>query len=177
MANEVATQTASCRHICKMGVAMPGPRPIDRLLQVRDAVESLAAAGLMPADLAEWFIEGIDEFLNEAASGLDLARALGLSKRGGCAWRHEEALRQRNGIIRDLHEQYYSSQPLPDAIKAIHLLAIRYQAASARRDAAKAEADLVADGRRRLIAAALRTGRPFPGPKQLRTILRNPMAD
>ncbi len=153
---------------------MPEPRPIDRLRQVRDAAR---AGRPLPPDAAEWLAERLDRYEDQAPSGLDLDAAFGLAQRGGSAWWHEEARRQRDATIRALRDQYFADAPLDAAVKAIHLLATRYQAASARRDAAKAEADLVADGRRRLIAAALRTGRTFPGQKQLRAILGNPIPD
>lgn len=160
-----------------MGVAMPDPSAIERLRQMRDAIRALATAGLFPAELAEWFIAGVDRYEEKARTGLGLAAALGLIQRGASAWWVVEGRRARNALIRTLHDRYYRNLPLNEAAKAMHVLAEGYKATSARRDAAKAEADLVANGPRRLIAAALRTGRGFPGEKQLRAILRNPMAD
>ncbi len=156
---------------------MPDPSAIERLRQMRDTIRALTTAGLFPADLAEWFITGVDRYEEKARTGMGLAAALGLIQRGASAWWVVEGRRARNALIHTLYDRYYSDVPPNKAAKAMHVLAERYKAASERRDAAKAEADLVADGPRRLIAAALRIGRGFPREKQLRTILGNPMAD
>lgn len=115
----------------------------------------------------------IERYLEDAAIGLTLDIALGVSPAPGqTPWWEREARERRNAAIRELREHCFGDLGITAAARAIEEEARRFQASAWRYDRGR-EKISGGDERHRLLGEALRTGLPFPGSRQLRTILGN----
>ena len=139
--------------------------PIARLRRIAAALERGEAAS--PADAA-WFASAVRRYEAEAAVGLDLGRALGLvPPPGGDGWWTLVARRKRNEPIRAMRQQHFADMSIPEAARAIATAGLWYKTTRFHQE------QLTSDPKKMLLATALETGRPFPGRRQIETILRN----
>ncbi len=134
---------------------------------------ALEANEPVPADVAAWVADALRRYEREAPGGLDLGRAFGLvPDPGGLSWWAVEARRCRDQKIRELYDRHYTDMRIAPAAREISRLARTYQASAWRADRQQ-PVTVTPDPRKALVAEALRTGQPFPGERQIETILRN----
>lgn len=148
--------------------AASGTDPIARLRRLQAAGQS----GSRPsaADMA-WLAAALEKYLAEAPLGLTMDAALDLVPTAGCnAWWRIEAREARNAAIVELHRNCFADLQIPKAAKEIARLVHKAQKPSRKLTQSPTVPESRAD---RLIAAALCTGLPFPGQRQIANILGN----
>lgn len=146
--------------------ASAGTDPIDRLRRLQAAGQS----GSRPsADDMTWLATALEKYLTEAPLGLTMDAALDLVPAAGQnIWWRVEAREARNAAIVELHRHCFADLQIPKAAKEIARLVHTAQKPSRKPTQSSAAPDSRAD---RLIKAALCTGLPFPGPRQIANIL------
>jgi hypothetical protein len=79
--------------------------PIGKL---RALAAALRTGEPVPPEVARWAAEAIGQYEDDAAAGLTLDRALGLvPARGHYPWWRDEAIRRRDGLLRQLREDHF----------------------------------------------------------------------
>ncbi|HEX6120447.1 MAG TPA: hypothetical protein VFZ03_13445 [Dongiaceae bacterium] len=125
-------------------------------------------------DLAQWLGRSIDDFLSLRVHNLD--EAMGLRKsRGGVPWWREEAIRERDGLLRQLARVRCPGLSVSRQASQVFNLTQRYAAASWRFDRELEHPPTLQQGAvRELLWRAFKSGARMPvGERCLRTILRS----
>ena len=137
--------------------------PPDQLRALAAALERGGVEGVSdPAKVAS----ALRRYLQEAPNGLTLDEALGLVPAPGHpAWWTTEARQRRDDVIRELARRHYAGLSVRETARQIARLGRECQARGRRPQSA-------GDDRRRLAVAAIETGAPFPGPRQVENVLR-----
>lgn len=141
------------------------PARIARLRRIAAA----ACEGKIEGGDLSWLGLALVRYLEEATLGTTLEEALDVAPRSGEeAWWRAEAREARNAAIAELRRSYFADLRITDAAREICRLAGRMQA---RQRGQRSSVPVVVDEQEALIARALCSGAPFPGPKQIRNIL------
>ena len=122
--------------------------------------------------LGEWLACSLDAFLAHQAATID--EALGIrSPRGGVPWWREEAIRVRDGLLRDFAGRYFADLAVAAKARRIRLLALRYGATAWRFDRARDAMPTQYQGTQTAwLWQLFRSGAPIPvSERHLRTIL------
>lgn len=128
----------------------------------------------MPLDgnLAVWLSESLEQFLAHRATTIE--EALGLrAPRGGVPWWREEAMRQRDALLREFARAHYLGCSVCATARQIRLLTLRYAASAWRVDRDQdAMPDHYRSTPKEWIWRIFKAGAPMPiGERHLRTIL------
>lgn len=110
----------------------------------------------------------IEKYIAGARNGERLDTALGLAPLPGATpWWEIEARAERDAVLKMLRDRHFPNLLLSEAAREISAIALRRQSRGF---------GPPANDREKLVDAALRTGLPVPGPRQLSKILRNELA-
>jgi hypothetical protein len=123
-------------------------------------------------ELAAWLAQGLEIYLNHQAGSLQEALGLRVPK-GGVPWWREEAIRRRDGALRQLANIYLCGLSATGKAREIERIARRYAASAWRFDALREDMPREYAGKmQQWIWAAFKSGAPMPlGQRQLRQIL------
>ena len=139
--------------------------PIGRLRRMASAT-----AGPAPDDW-RWLTNRLKEYLDGAAAGLSLERAMDLATSpGGRPWWSSERLDQRDEALRMLAQQHLADLSVGGQVAAIIRMRARYEATMWKADRLSASPPGGPDSQRRLLWMVLGCGR-IPGARRLRMIL------
>jgi hypothetical protein len=123
-------------------------------------------------ELAQWLGQSLSEYLSHRAHSVD--EAFGLrAARGGVPWWREEAMRQRDRLLRQLAARHFRDASTSKQARQIFVLALRYAASAWRFDRQLEEMPARYAGTvHEELWGAFKTGAPMPiGERHLRTIL------
>ena len=105
---------------------MPSPT-LAAVQKLRRVKRALSTGELPDVDDVEWLVDGFGRYLADAASGLPLDLALGLSPPPGHAtWWQAESLEARDDAIRGLANRFFPDLLVGPQAKEIERLALRY---------------------------------------------------
>jgi hypothetical protein len=145
---------------------------VDAIKQLREVAKRCASGQPLREDLSRWLAESLERFLAHQAESME--EALGIqSLRGGIPWWREEAIRQRDALLRLLALRHFAELSLTQKSREICRLARRYAETAWRfdRDLA-AMPDRYRDKPQELLFRAFRLAAPMPVcERHLRTIL------
>jgi hypothetical protein len=148
-------------------------QPATAIRRLRLLRRALQTSKRLPPDVAEWIIDALTRYEQEAASGLDLDRAFDLIPEPGREnWWTAEARQRRDVLIRQLRDQCFPDLGVTEAAREIGKLGRAYQSSAGCFDRHRPDAE-IADERKSILRDALLTGSPFPKTRHLLTILRN----
>lgn len=142
--------------------------------KLRDVSSQLLAREPLDATTAHWLGAALDLYLKRDCRSIE--EALGLRfPRGGVPWWLEDAMRKRDGALRELAVRFYSNERVTAQAGRIRSLAVRYAASAWRHDR---DHDRVPgsylETPRHYLWLAFKSGAPMPiGERQLRNILRS----
>jgi hypothetical protein len=142
--------------------------PLDRVGQLERIADVLGCGEQPSPDDAAWLADGLLRYSQEAATGMTLEDALGLAPTvpGEEHWTTTQRRRRRNAVIHAIRSRpLFADLKIPEAAREIAALGSRY------RQTGRAIKSTVDPETEKLIADALCTGLPFPGPKQIANIL------
>ncbi len=140
---------------------------------LREISRRCLAGEPLDGDLAEWLGTSLHDFLHQRCRSVDDALGLRFAQ-GGVPWWREEAIRLRDGAIRDLAESFFSGLSTAAQAKEIYTCCLRYAASGWRFDQHRDEISSSGTGSmRELVWSAFKSGAVMPvGERQLRNILR-----
>jgi hypothetical protein len=145
---------------------------VDAIRQLREIARRCASGQPLHEDLSRWLADSLERFLAHQAASIE--EAFGMQPmRGGIPWWREEAIRQRDALLRLLALRHFPSMSLTQKSREICRLARRYAATAWRfdRDLA-AMPDRYRDKPQELLFRAFRLPAPMPVcERHLRTIL------
>ena len=123
-------------------------------------------------ELADWLAGALQKYLSQGCRTIEEALNLRFPQ-GGIPWWREEAIRKRDGAIRDLAERFHSHLLLCAKAREICSMAARYAASSWRFDrGGDAMPSHYAGTANELLWHAFKSGATMPiGERQLRNIL------
>jgi hypothetical protein len=122
--------------------------------------------------LAQWLGAALDQFLRRRCPTIE--DALGLrAARGGVPWWLEEAIRCRDGALRELADRHFAGLRVAARARQIHSISARYAAAAWRHDRERdAMPERYQGAPAELLWRAFKSGAPMPVcERQLRNIL------
>jgi hypothetical protein len=146
---------------------------VDAIKQLREIAKRCACGQPLHEDLSRWLAECLERFLAHQAESIE--EALGIqSMRGGIPWWREEAIRQRDALLRLLALRHFSGLSLTRRSREIYLLARRYAETAWRFDRnLPAMPDRYRHKPQELLFQAFRLAAPMPVcERHLRTILQ-----
>lgn len=123
-------------------------------------------------ELAQWLGRSLGEYLSHRTPNID--EALGLrTARGGVPWWREEAMRMRDGLLRQLATRHFPDASTSKQAREIYVLALRYAASAWRSDRQHDDMPArYAGTAHEQLWGAFKTMAPMPvGERHLRTIL------
>ena len=150
-------------------VVARGTDPFDRLYGIS---QRCRAGEMLTPDDMDWLGRKLTAFLEHRCATLE--EAMGLrAGRGGVPWWREQAIRRRNGALRELAARFYPGQCISAQARAIFTLAIRYGSTRWRRDRElEAPPPHYSKAPHALLWHAFASGAPMPiGQRSLRSIL------
>ncbi len=142
--------------------------------KLRDISSQLLASEPLDTTTARWLGAAFDLYLKRDCRSIE--EALGLRfPRGGVPWWLEDAMRKRDGALRELAGRFYSQDRITAQADRIRSLAVRYAASAWRRDRDHDQAPGSYLGTpRHYLWLAFKSGAPMPiGERQLRNSLRS----
>lgn len=145
---------------------------VDAIRQLREIAMRCASGQPLREDLSRWLAESLERFLGHQAESIE--EALGIqSMRGGIPWWREEAIRQRDALLRLLALRHFPNLSLTQKSREICRLARRYAETAWRFDRdSPAMPDRYRDKPQELLFQAFRLPAPMPVcERHLRTIL------
>jgi len=138
---------------------------------LREIARRCAIGQPLTAELAQWLGRSLGEYLSHRAGSIDEAFGLRAS-RGGVPWWREEAIRRRDGMLRQLAQRHFPTASVSQQARQIYLLALRYAAAAWRFDRQRDEMPIGYAGTvKEELWSIFKTGAPMPRERHLRTIL------
>ncbi|HEX6118304.1 MAG TPA: hypothetical protein VFZ03_02560 [Dongiaceae bacterium] len=146
---------------------------VDAIKQLREIAKRCASGQPLREDLSRWLADSLDRFLAHRADSIE--DALGIhSMRGGIPWWREEAIRQRDALLRLLALRHFANLSLTRKSREICRLARRYAETAWRFDRElPAMPDRYRDKPQELLFQAFRLAAPMPVcERHLRTILQ-----
>lgn len=145
--------------------------PLDRIAQLARIAEALERGEAPSGADAAWLSDGLRCYLQDAAAGVSLEDALGISPTapGEEHWTTTQRRNRRNTVIRAIRARpLFSDMGLSSAAKEIAALGCRYRHAGRAKQLVAKEIDTATE---ELLREALCTGLPFPGARQIQSIL------
>jgi hypothetical protein len=139
---------------------------------LREIARQCQEGKALDTDLAHWLGVSLERFLRRQCQSIE--QALGLKgERGGMPWWLEEAVRQRDTILRDMARELFPTLSPAGQARHIHRLAVRYGASAWLRDQHSEVLPATCRGKpTEWLWRAFRPGAPMPiGERQLRNIL------
>lgn len=126
----------------------------------------------LPADLADWLERSLCEFLDHRCGSLDEALGLRFAK-GGVPWWLEEAMRARDGALRELAERFLPGESTNARAAWIHAASERYAAVGWLADREREDMpERYRDSAKEYLWRAFKSGASMPlGERRLRSIL------
>ena len=123
-------------------------------------------------ELSDWLARSLETYLQNRGGSLEDAFGLKFPQ-GGVPWWLEEAIRERDGALRELAADYFAGLSKHAKAKAIHNLAKRYGSTAWIRDRERESMpENYAGARHGYLWRAFRSGAPMPlGLRQLQNIL------
>lgn len=154
----------------------PGTAPrsgaLHRVNQLLRLAEAMARGDPLAATDRQWFAEAVQSYVQDAASGVSLEDALGLSPTspGQEHWTTTRSRQRRDAAIRALGTRPpFAKLKITEAAREIAAAARQFQHTGR---AAKRSTPLTSDPEIEvLLTEALCTGQRFPGPRQIQSIL------
>jgi hypothetical protein len=146
---------------------------VDAIKQLREVAKYCASGQPLQRDLSRWLAECLDRFLAHQADSIE--EALGIQPmRGGIPWWREEAIRQRDALLRLLALRHFANLSLTRKSREICRLARRYAETAWRFDRnLPAMPDRYRGKPQELLFQAFRLAAPMPVcERHLRTILQ-----
>ena len=105
---------------------------------IREISHRCLAEQPLNGEQSRWLGESLRRFLDHSSNSVD--HAMGLQfPRGGVPWWREDAIRRRNGALRELAERYFGALSPTARAREIWTLATRYGASAWRFDRERSE--------------------------------------
>lgn len=145
---------------------------VDAIKQLREIAKRCASGEPLHEDLSRWLADSLERFLGRQVVSIE--EALGIPPmRGGIPWWREEAIRQRDALLRLLALRHFADLSVTQKSREICRLARRYAETAWRFDRdLHAMPDRYRDKPQELLFQAFRLAAPMPVcERHLRTIL------
>jgi hypothetical protein len=147
------------------------PTPLDRVNQIERIAEALERGEAPAASDGQWLAAALRGYVRDAALGVSVEDALGLTpKAGQCTWWRMEALGRRNEAIVDLYRHRFADIGLNKASREIVRL-VQGAQKPARQSISRRTREELDPTTGLLIEAVMYSGAPLPAPKQIANIL------
>jgi len=146
---------------------------VDAIKQLREIAKRCARGQPLHEDLSRWLAQSLERFLDHQVQSIE--EALGIqAMRGGVPWWREEAIRQRDALLRLLALRHFADLSLTQKSREICRLARRYAETAWRFDRdLPAMPDRYRHKPQELLFQAFRLAAPMPVcERHLRTILQ-----
>jgi len=146
---------------------------VDAIKQLREIAKRCASGQPLHEDLSRWLAECLERFLAHQAESIEVALGI-LPMRGGIPWWREEAIRQRDALLRLLALRHFADLSLTQKSREIYRLSRRYAETAWRFDRElPAMPDRYRDKPQELLFRAFHLAAPMPVcERHLRTILQ-----
>lgn len=148
------------------------PTPLDRVAQLARIADAMERGEVPAADDGQWIASALRCYLADAALGVSMEDAMGLSPSapGEEHWTTTHRRQRRNAAIRKIRSQpLFADLKISEAAREIAALGCRFRhAGRATKKPAPMAIDLETED---LLTEALITGLPFPGQRQIQSIL------
>ncbi|MGH6893591.1 MAG: hypothetical protein ACREEP_15175 [Dongiaceae bacterium] len=145
---------------------------VDAIKQLREIAKRCATGQPLREDLSQWLADCLQSFLTHRATTIE--EALGIqSMRGGVPWWREEAIRQRDALLRLIALRHFADLTVTQKSREICRLARRYADSAWRFDRDRKDMpDRYRNTPLELLFRAFRLAAPMPVcERHLRTIL------
>lgn len=151
------------------------PTPLDRVAQLDRIAEALERVAAPAAADCQWMAAALRGYLADAAMGVSMEDAFGLTAQSGqCSWWRAKAREKRNAALMELHRNLFSDMEIPKAANEIARLVHRVLNPPRKTVHGPASDASPPDSRTEaLINAVMYSGAPFPAPKQIANIIGN----
>jgi hypothetical protein len=149
-----------------------GYGPMATVANLREIARRSQAGVPVDGPLQAWLADCLEQFLRRSAPSIEAAFGLS-APRGGVPWWLEEAIRHRDGALRELAARFLAGHSVTAQARRIRLEAARYAASAWRHDRTVEAMPDRYDGRlQEWLWRAFKSGAPMPiCERQLRSVL------